>query len=518
MRNFPSLYKLYMSLFAFTALLCFGSLELKAQFDPSKFAVVDRTANTYSNGFSSFVTNVGNNPHRYQLTGNVQDQRSVIWHSTSLNLTENFVIDFKLNFGNKHINGADGMAFILQQLGTNVIGDYGGNNLGYAGIGQQSFAVAFDTWNYIVSPGTPECFLYYLRNGSMNPIGQKNHIQDNGATVKTGLDYCVRISWTRNPNGSYDLTTYVVEYETGMLKERNKINFPNISSLFSGVSASNPNVIWGISAATGGYSNVHQVEFTNLNKGGYSVEPCSGGSPSCESLCTKCSDEGKQWHIFSNLGCQSCNGINVNCVRNAFNAAKMTIPNNIVATRYPETKTGWHLFTGKPLACGCLTQEQINTLATTLAGCINQIGNSKEHSLLRSSHTTTSQIPCNHWSIQCCGAENAYNYKFVYYYDGRAIEEEISSKDYTFAEAIEYIQTKKSKYQYDKGESLKIDIGWSDSPILVDITSKDFIIILGSGIGVKVCERNEKNIYSWFDAYNPVPDCPPDTMESGRGE
>ena len=261
-----SLYKLFASLFVMTAFLCFSGVEIKAQFNLSDFNVVNRTIVYGGPSGGSFASNVGGNPWRYRLTDAHNYKRCVIWNKIPLCLTENFMISMKLNFGNKDTNGADGMAFILQQLGSDVIG-FHGDGLGYQLLGQ-SFAVAFDTWKNFHAL-EPNIIMYY-RNGDIVPInGEYGYIQDNGVTVKTGLDYCVTIIWIKNSNGGWDLTTSVVEYGTNELKNRHTMHFPNLSDLFDGVSDSNSSVWWGISAATGMRSNEHIVEFISLYNGDY---------------------------------------------------------------------------------------------------------------------------------------------------------------------------------------------------------------------------------------------------------
>ena len=73
----------------------------------------------------------------YQLTQASGNQSGSAWNSVTLNLTQPFSFDVDVFLGYNN-NGADGMAFLLQQVST-VVGTSGGG-IGYQGI-NPSFAV-----------------------------------------------------------------------------------------------------------------------------------------------------------------------------------------------------------------------------------------------------------------------------------------------------------------------------------------------------------------------------------------
>ncbi|MFL2996497.1 MAG: lectin-like domain-containing protein [Cytophagales bacterium] len=72
-------------------------------------------------------------------------QSGSVWSKEKINLSEDFKVEGKLNLGSNASWGADGIAFVIQPLASDLGGE-GGGGLGYAGI-SPSVAVEFDTWN-----------------------------------------------------------------------------------------------------------------------------------------------------------------------------------------------------------------------------------------------------------------------------------------------------------------------------------------------------------------------------------
>jgi len=201
----------------------------------------------------------GSNPTRYRLTNaGVQYKSTAIWHNTKICLNENFILRCKLYFGNGNQSyGGDGITFAMHQLASSagVVGDHG-SGLGYSGI-SPSFAVAFRTLST-----TPISRINYVRNGSFaSPLATGN-IQNTTVRVDTDRWYEVEIHW--NVDNGYSLTTYVAEFSTGVLVERCKHNFNQLSNLISTASPSNSLITWGFTAACGAATNIHQVEFIEL--------------------------------------------------------------------------------------------------------------------------------------------------------------------------------------------------------------------------------------------------------------
>ena len=80
----------------------------------------------------------------YQLTQTSTNQNGTVWYGNQINLTEPFDLQFTMNFGTLDANGADGICFVLQTVGTAAIGQSGGG-MGYLNFGT-SLGIEFDTW------------------------------------------------------------------------------------------------------------------------------------------------------------------------------------------------------------------------------------------------------------------------------------------------------------------------------------------------------------------------------------
>jgi MYXO-CTERM domain-containing protein len=84
-------------------------------------------------------------------TGSSNTGAGALWHNSAVNVRDAFETTFTLRLSNSGGSvdnlgqpGGDGMAFVIQGMGTNAVGGAGGF-LGYAGI-TNSLAVEFDTW------------------------------------------------------------------------------------------------------------------------------------------------------------------------------------------------------------------------------------------------------------------------------------------------------------------------------------------------------------------------------------
>ncbi|MFM1930831.1 MAG: hypothetical protein RL226_134, partial [Bacteroidota bacterium] len=62
----------------------------------------------------------------YLLTPAIGNQNGAVWYANQIDLTEPFDLKFEMNFGIVDANGADGIMFVLQTVGTNALGQSGG--------------------------------------------------------------------------------------------------------------------------------------------------------------------------------------------------------------------------------------------------------------------------------------------------------------------------------------------------------------------------------------------------------
>ena len=192
-------------------------------------------------------------PNTYQLTQASNGQSGSAWNSVTLNLTQPFSFDVDMFFGFNN-GGADGIAFLLQQVNTNV--GTGGGGIGYQGI-MPSFCVEFDTW----------------QNGTINADPWYDHIavQKNGNLVHSSSDNLVPPigfppgniniedgQW-HNVVFSWDPSTFnfSVVFDGTLL-----VNYNN--NIVANIFGNTPYVYWGFTAATGGANNLQQFRVNSL--------------------------------------------------------------------------------------------------------------------------------------------------------------------------------------------------------------------------------------------------------------
>ncbi|MFK7970247.1 MAG: gliding motility-associated C-terminal domain-containing protein [Bacteroidia bacterium] len=166
-----------------------------------------------------------------------------VWFLNKVNIGVPFDLYFDIFLGCNDAQGADGIAFVLQQVSTNV-GSAGGG-IGYAGI-RPSLAIEFDTW----------------QNGSLNdPFFDHMSIQQNGITNhgsstlagpvgilagNANAEDCqwhrLRITW--NPT-SRTMNVYVDCV----------LRLSYTGNIINTIFRNDPNVFWGFTGATGGGVN-----------------------------------------------------------------------------------------------------------------------------------------------------------------------------------------------------------------------------------------------------------------------
>ncbi len=185
----------------------------------------------------------------YTITPGYSWQNGTVWYSDPLNLNENFTIEFFMNFGNIDDNGADGMVFVLQTVGTSAIG-LNGAGMGFQGF-DPSFGIEFDTFNNSESADLVADHVAFLRDGVVNHNASQNlagPVQANATSIniEDGADHIVQIQWNANTH-----TLQLFFDCTLRLTLQNNL----ITSIFGG----NTMVNWGFTGATGYYYNLQTV-------------------------------------------------------------------------------------------------------------------------------------------------------------------------------------------------------------------------------------------------------------------
>ena len=191
-------------------------------------------------------------PGAIKLTDNDNMLGGSAWASQQIDLRQNFDLTFAIYLGNRETEywSADGIAFVLQNVGTNVLGALGGG-LGYAEI-TPSVAVEFDTFSNTEA------------NDPFNTInGHNNHVAllKNGSMYHDGSLPLVQ-PWSGFENGQERIFRFIWNAQTKNLKvlelwsggSSSYIDYTEdfVQSVFGG----NPYVWFGFTGATASGTNL----------------------------------------------------------------------------------------------------------------------------------------------------------------------------------------------------------------------------------------------------------------------
>ncbi|MBV42938.1 MAG: hypothetical protein CL834_07885 [Crocinitomicaceae bacterium] len=185
----------------------------------------------------------------YQLTTNQGAQNGTVWYGEQIDLNFPFELAFSMNFGTIDETGADGMVFVLQNVGTDALGETGGA-LGFSGF-DPSFGIEFDTWKNGEYGDLITDHIGFVSDGSVDhapPTGLAGPVDANidGLNIEDGEDHPVRITW--DPN-----TSIVAVYFDCEFRLAQEVDL--IEDIFDGQTS----VYWGFTGSTGGSFNVQSV-------------------------------------------------------------------------------------------------------------------------------------------------------------------------------------------------------------------------------------------------------------------
>ena len=204
-------------------------------FDDSDFAfILDATHTSGSDTFS--------------LTPNSGNKRGMVWFQRKLDLRVSFSLSVDVFLGNNN-NGADGIAFVIQNISTSE-GSSGGG-LGYQGI-SPSYAIEMDTYNN----GSPRDgtngsdHIAFVKDGNAGNAPAPGDLTD-VFNLENGFWHNIVINW--NPNTTR--LDYTFTRNGGGVYS----DFKTVD-LIGDVLNSNIGY-WGFTAATGGATNLQQVRF-----------------------------------------------------------------------------------------------------------------------------------------------------------------------------------------------------------------------------------------------------------------
>ena len=183
----------------------------------------------------------------YQLTSAANWQLGSVWYADKLDLAKDFDLEFELNFGNNNDNGADGIVFVMQTVGTKAIGASGAG-IGFEGF-SPSFGIEFDTWQNQNFGDIASDHIAMFKNGSVDHTSSNSLVAavtaiSGGANIEDGKNHLIRITW--------DFSDKRIQvYFDCVLRQTAVIDIQ--SRIFSG----NNLVYWGFTSATGGSNNAH---------------------------------------------------------------------------------------------------------------------------------------------------------------------------------------------------------------------------------------------------------------------
>jgi hypothetical protein len=188
-----------------------------------------------------------------RLVSTTSDGRGGAFTTTQLNLANGFSTAFDFRLSNRGgitdssgVVGADGLVFTIQRVGATALGS-SGQDLGFGGIGNNSFGVEFDTYQNGFDPT--------LANGVSNHIGINTQRSVTSlATAAVNPDFDNGTNWTAwiDYNGS------ILELRvsnTGNRPTNANLSYSlNLTSTLGGSTA-----LVGFTAGTGGAYANHDI-------------------------------------------------------------------------------------------------------------------------------------------------------------------------------------------------------------------------------------------------------------------
>lgn len=213
----------------------------------------DDPENCFNRSFNAadviFINDATNpSPGVYALTPDLNNQRGMVWYQNKVDLRVEFIIDVDLNFGTRDSSGADGIAFVIQNINTSQ--GSSGVGMGYQGI-NPSFAIEMDTY-YNTTPDPTSDHIAFVPNGTTSVAPPPGDIQ-NTANLEDGNWHNMRIMW--QPDTQF--LSYIFTHNNGTIYADTKL-----IDLQGTIVGSNIAYV-GFTSATGGSRNLQQVRFDN---------------------------------------------------------------------------------------------------------------------------------------------------------------------------------------------------------------------------------------------------------------
>ena len=188
----------------------------------------------------------------YRITSDNGARSGSIWYQRKLDLRVEFTIDVEVYLGDKNGLGADGLAFVLQNLDTGQ-GSTGGG-LGYGGSSpiDPSYAIEIDTYENGPDPDSGNDHIGFVEDGDTgaNQEGSADVVEIIDVENDEWHDF--RIQWSPTTT----TLSYIFTHFDGTVYQDSKVI--NLVSVIGANIA-----YWGFTASTGGKKNRHSVRFDN---------------------------------------------------------------------------------------------------------------------------------------------------------------------------------------------------------------------------------------------------------------
>lgn len=199
---------------------------------------------------------ISNGNNCYTVTPDQNNRRGGVWFTNPIDFSQNFTINFQGDFGNKDVNGADGMALVFKPNSNSILGVSGGG-LGYEGIGT-SLIVEFDTWQngHLGDPVTDHIAIQSDGNpnhsSSINNLAGPVQASTTSGNIEDGNLHDLRIEW------NVATTTLEIFFDCD---SRITLTQDVVTTIFN----NNSIQYFGFVGSTGGATNIHKVCFNGLS-------------------------------------------------------------------------------------------------------------------------------------------------------------------------------------------------------------------------------------------------------------
>ncbi len=203
----------------------------------------------------------------YRLTNAAAFEGGSVWYLNRVNINRPFDLYFEVFLGCKDATGADGIAFVLQPVSTNI-GSAGGG-LGYQGI-TPSFALEIDTWQNANDPTYDHLAIMsngVTDHGTTNNLAGPVPALPNFGNIEDCQPHTLRVTWQPD---SMIFRAYV----------DCELTITYTGNIVRDIFGNNPLVFWGFTGATGGSNNVQRfcLEYISFTEALADTAICEGSN------------------------------------------------------------------------------------------------------------------------------------------------------------------------------------------------------------------------------------------------